>query len=174
MGPVGHGVISTGVGAGVWAATRSVEAASLTLLVGVFMDVDHLYDYYQWYIKGRPNKIYLWFHAWEYSIIGLALLPWFYHPLLLAAVLAHLAHVITDHLHNHLSPLGYSLSYRIIKGFNAPAIAPRHNVNTTYRHLLQVLPWGQRLAPWFQRRADQVNSPYDRTAKADPPEENRD
>ncbi|MFQ6026146.1 MAG: hypothetical protein ACE5Q6_01375 [Dehalococcoidia bacterium] len=162
MGPVGHGVISAAVGGGVWAATGSVEAASLTLIVGVFMDVDHVYDYYQWYIKRRPNKIYLWFHAWEYSIAGLILTAFFYHPLLLATALAHLAHVITDHLHNHMSPWGYSLSYRIIKGFDGPTIAPTHNTSTSYWHLLQVIPWGHRLAPWFQRRSsppDPISSP---------------
>ena len=140
-----------------WAVTGSLPAAALTLTVGVLMDVDHVYDYYKWYIRRQPNKIYLWFHAWEYSIAGLLLLIWFYHPLLLAAVLAHLAHVITDHFHNQLSPLGYSLTYRIARGFEAPSIAPTHNVSTTYWHLLKALPFGRRLAPWFERRAAEID-----------------
>jgi len=64
--------------------------------VGVFMDADHLYDCFQRCIKGNLNKTYLLLHAWEYSIAGLAALLVYYHPILLACALAHLAHVVTD------------------------------------------------------------------------------
>jgi hypothetical protein len=74
----------------------------------------------------------------------------FYHPLFLAAVAAHLSHVITEHLHNNMSPLGYSIIYRIINRFNASVIAPRHNPSDAYWQILDVLPYGKRLAPWFK------------------------
>jgi hypothetical protein len=155
MGPVGHTLVSAAVGGGIWAATGSLEAAFITVGVGVLMDVDHVYDYYEWYIRRRQDKLYVLLHGWEYSLVGLAALAGvFYHPLLLAAVLAHLAHVITDQLHNGLSPLGYSIIYRAIKRFNAAEIAPRHNVATAYWHVLRLLPGGQRLAPWFQKRVN--------------------
>jgi len=155
MGPVGHASVSTVVGGGVWAATGSLQAGVFTLAVGVLMDADHLYDYYQWYIKKRPEKIFVLLHAWEYSIAGLAVLAAvFYHPLFLAVVAAHLSHVITDHLHNHLSPLGYSIIYRIVKKFDASVIAPQHSPSEAYWHFLAVLPYGKRLAPWFQSRVD--------------------
>jgi hypothetical protein len=124
----------------------------LTLAIGVLMDADHIYDYYQWYIKRRPDKIFVLLHAWEYSIAGMAVLAVFHHPLFLAAVAAHLSHVITDHLHNQMSPLGYSIIYRIIHRFDASVIAPRHSPSTAYWHFLGILPYGKRLAPWFQRR----------------------
>ena len=95
-------------------------------------------------------------HGWEYSLAGLVVLAGvFYHPLLLAAVLAHLAHVIADQLHNGVSPPGYSIIYRAVKRFNASEIAPQHNVATAYWHVLGILPGGQRLAPWFQKRVGQ-------------------
>jgi hypothetical protein len=160
MGPVGHASVSTVVGAGVWAATGSLEAGVLTLGVGVLMDVDHIYDYYQMYIRKRHDKFYVLFHAWEYSVIGIALLASvFYHPLFLATVAAHLSHVITDQLHNHVSPLGYSIIYRIIKRFDAGTLAPKHNPATSYWRLLKALPYGKRLAPWFQKRVAEAKGP---------------
>ena len=159
MGPVGHAGVSTVVGGVVWAATGSLEAGALTLGVGVLMDIDHIYDYYQMYVRRKPDKFYVIFHAWEYSIIGIALpASVFYHPLFLAAVAAHLSHVITDQLHNHVSPLGYSIIYRIIHKFDSKNLAPRHDPATSYWRLLKVLPYGKRLAPWFQKRAQEANS----------------
>ena len=152
MGPVGHTVISAGVAAGVWAATQSAGAAAWALGVGVLMDVDHVYDYYQWYVKRRTDKIYVLFHAWEYSIAGLAMALLLSHPLLLAAALGHLAHVATDQMHNHPSRFGYSIVYRVLTGFDAESISPGHTVGNSYVKLLRVIPFGQRLAPWFQSR----------------------
>ena len=165
MGPVGHATVSTVVGAGVWAVTGSPAAGALTLGVGVLMDVDHIYDYYQMYIRKRPDKFYVFFHAWEYSIIGIALLAsLFYHPLFLATVAAHLSHVVTDQLHNQVSPLAYSIIYRIIKRFDSEYLAPRHDPATSYWQLLKVVPFGKRLAPWFQRRVQAAEAPHE-----DPP-----
>ena len=96
MGPVGHTVLSSALGAAIWFATESVAAAGVAVGVGVLMDVDHLYDCYQRYIKGNLNKVYLLFHGWEYSIAGIGLLLVYYHPILLACILAHLFHVVTD------------------------------------------------------------------------------
>ena len=115
MGPVGHTLISSALGAGIWAATGSMPAAVMSLGVGVLMDLDHLYDYYNWYVKRKRDKVYLLLHAWEYSLVGLVLLGGgFFDTLLLAATLAHLLHVTADHFHNHMSRYGYSITYRLI------------------------------------------------------------
>jgi hypothetical protein len=120
MRPVGHTSVATLVGGGVWAATRPLETGASTLAVGVLMDVDHVSDYYQWHIRRRQDKLYVFLQTWEYSIIGLAIpASGFYPPLFVGTVAAHLSHVITDHLQNHMSPLGYSIIYRIIKRFDS-------------------------------------------------------
>ena len=67
MGPVGHSAISAGIGTGVWGVTGSPTAGGVALGVGVLIDVDHLVDYYRWYILRKNGKIFLIFHAWEYS-----------------------------------------------------------------------------------------------------------
>ena len=155
MGPVGHTVISSVVGVGVGAATGSPEAGALALGVGVLMDADHLFDFYQWYIRGRPNRLYIFLHGWEYSAAGIiALAAVFFHPLFLAAVLGHLVHVATDGLHNRLSPYAYFVTYRIAKRFDAAFIAPGYNVMESYRGWPRMIPFGHRLNPWFQRRIE--------------------
>ena len=125
MGHVGHTVISGAVGGGVWLATGSPAAAGAAFGAGVLIDVDHLYDYYQRYVKRRQHKVYVLFHAWEYSLIGLLILTMaLYHPVLLGVFLGHLSHVVTDHLVNRLSPFGYSILYRLSRGFDRGYVTP--------------------------------------------------
>ena len=152
MGPIGHTVISSAVAGGTWAITGSPAAAGVALGVGVLMDVDHLYDYYQRYVKGKKDRVYVLFHAWEYPMIMSFISLVFYHPFLLAVILGHLAHVATDHVWNRLTPFAYSITYRAIKGFDSQHIAPHHHVMDAYRSLPRLLPLGHRVEPWFQRK----------------------
>ena len=124
-------------------------------MVGVLNDADHLFDYYQWYIRRKTDKIYLLFHAWEYSIIGLAILGFvYYHPVLLAAVLAHLGHVATDHFHNRIAPWGYFMTYRALVRFDTTRVTPYHNVLHSYRIWPSLLPFGRLITPWYQRKIE--------------------
>jgi hypothetical protein len=154
MGPIGHTAISGAVAGGTWAVTGSLAAAGVTLGVGVLLDLDHLYDYYQRYIRGRQNKIYVLLHAWEYSLVLSILALAFYHPWLLAVILGHLAHVVTDHAWNRQAPLAYFITYRVIRGFDANHISPRYHVSHSYRAIPRLLPFGRWLEPWFQRRIE--------------------
>ena len=119
------------------------------------MDLDHLVDFYQWYVRTRPNRVYIPFHSWEYSFVGLAVLAAVvYHPILLAVVSAHLLHVATDHFHNRISPYGYFLTYRIINRFDAAVITPGTSSLYSYRIWPLLLPFGKKLRPWYQRRIE--------------------
>ena len=153
MGPVGHTLISGVVGGGIWVVTGSTAAVPLAVGVGVLMDGDHLYDFHQWYIKRRRDKVYLLLHAWEYSMAGLVVLALgFYHPLFLATVLVHLTHVATDHWHNGLSRFGYSIIYRMVKRFDVSFVSPHYDMTTQYQGFPRLLPFGRLLEPWFRRR----------------------
>ena len=155
MGPIGHSAISAGIGAGVWGITGSPAAGGTAFGVGVLTDVDHLFDFYQWYIRRKPSKIYLLFHAWEYSITALLIVGvFFYHPVLLAAAVAHLGHVATDHLHNGISPWGYSITYRAFVRFETARVAPRHHVLDAYKAWPRMLSFGHRLQPWYERNIE--------------------
>jgi hypothetical protein len=155
MGPLGHTAISAAVGVGVGAATGSPEAGGIALGVGVLMDLDHLYDFYEWYIRGRSKRVYLLCHAWEYSAAGLVVLASvFFHPFLLAAVLAHLAHVVADQVHNRLPLFSYSIVYRLVKRFDTAYITPGHNVMNSYRGWPRLVPFGGRMTPWYRKRVE--------------------
>ena len=162
MGPIGHAVVSSAVGGGVWAATGSIAAAAVAVGVGVLMDVDHLYDYYQRYGKGKNAKIYVLFHGWEYSLLGLGILAFSFHqPIFVAAVLAHLAHVATDHWRNGLATFGYSITFRAIKRFNVVSVAPnwdrsshshKHPGRISVEHLIE--SWCKSIFQrWFKDKA---------------------
>lgn len=155
MGPVGHTAVSGALGIGVGAATGSPEAGATALGVGVLLDVDHLFDFYQWYVRGKSNRIFLLFHAWEYSAAGIvALAVAFFHPLFLALVLAQLAHVATDHFHNRLPPWTYFLCYRIARRFDPAYITPGFDVMYSYRAWQRMLPFNATLSPWFRRNVE--------------------
>ena len=155
LGPIGHSAISAVIGAGVWGATGSPSAGGLALGVGVLTDVDHLFDFYQWYVRRKRGRVYLLFHAWEYSIAGLlALVLVYYHPMLLAVVLVHLGHVATDHFHNRMAPWAYFMSYRVLVRFDSTRVTPNHNVLHSYKSWVGLLPFGNRLEPWYQRKIE--------------------
>ena len=155
MGPVGHTVISTAIGASVWGATGSIAAGGVAVGVGVFVDVDHLVDLYQSWVRRRPNLVIVPFHGWEYSVIGLLILGTvFYHPIFLAAVLGHLGHVATDHFHNRLTPLGYFILYRVWVRFDAGKIAPGRDPDDFHHNLPNFFPFGRLWEPWYRRRIE--------------------
>jgi len=156
MGPVGHTVISGAVGGGVWLATGSPAAAGAAFGTGVLIDVDHLYDYYQRYVKRRQNKLYVLFHAWEYSLIGLLILTMaLYHPVLLGVLLGHLSHVVTDHLVNRLSPFGYSITYRLFRRFHGAYITPHNHEEHSYGSLNRLRSFDRWPEHWLKGRMEE-------------------
>lgn len=86
------------------------------------------------------------FHAWEYPAIALVALAFWYHPLLLAAILGHLSHLILDQIFNSVRPLAYFISYRVLKRFNRHILSPR--IFERHADILRYpAPWWGRLEP---------------------------
>ena len=167
MGPVGHSAISTVIGVSVWAVTGSPLAGGVAAATGVLVDVDHLVDLYQSCIRLKRNQVIVPLHGWEYSIIGILVLCFvFYHPVFLALVIGHLSHVTTDHFHNRLTPLGYSVLYRIWVHFDARKISPQrgsayfhHNVTSSFPFRGLWEPWYLRkIEPWLTAREGKVSN----------------
>lgn len=118
MLPPGHAIISAGIGAAMWGLTRSVSAAVTAVAVGVLMDVDHLLDYYWWLWKEEQGHVWLFLHGYELAIpLFLGAWLWEWHPVVLAAALAHLAHLVTDQFTNHVKPFTYFYAYRGLNRF---------------------------------------------------------
>ena len=154
MGPVGHLLVSSAVGGVVWVATGSPAAAGVTVAVGVLMDTDHVYDYYQRYARRKYGRIYLPLHAWEYSLVGLGFIAMgLNHPIFLGAVLAHLTHVGSDHWHNGLNKFGYSITYRAIKGFNSESIVHHREMAHAAHNHSNRFTFDRRFSLWCRAKA---------------------
>ncbi len=147
MGPIGHIAAAAGMGATVWVVTGSALAVPAALAAGVLVDLDHLVDFLDSRENGHYRHMLRPFHAWEYSgaLLALALLPWFFHPIFLAAVLGYLSHMLLDQVVNRVHPLAYFIIYRASHGFRRRQLTP-HLFNRPYLYPEQV-PWWGKLEP---------------------------
>ncbi len=125
-----HIALSAPVAAGVWFATHSWFYTVMAFLLGFLVDVDHVFDYireegkFDWdhmfkkSYDGDFKKLYVIFHAYEYIplawIAGFLMNNWTFPAVFTAA---YLTHMIPDQLMNNVKPLGYFMTYRIIKKF---------------------------------------------------------
>ncbi len=103
---------------------------------GFFLDLDHLFDYFIFtglkfnldnFIHARyfcsSGHLFLPLHAWEWPIILLILSRFrILTPWLLALAAGISVHLIFDQLSNHMYPLGYSIIFRVINGFQIDQI----------------------------------------------------
>lgn len=155
MAPQGHAIISAGIGVVIWAFTRSVTAGATAVAVGVFMDLDHLLDYYFWLWKEKRRYLWLVLHGYE-LIVPMFLVSWLsgWNPIILAATLAHLGHLVTDQFTNNPPTFTYFLSYRFAKRFRARELMKIRKESDLYREFLQfpgVLPVLHKLHPRFRK-----------------------
>lgn len=136
MRPIWHIISSFILGAVIFFYTREFYAGLLAFLVGVFVDLDHLLDFWisapenpfsvkQFYhmdkhlkSKGDYYTVIL-FHAWEWIILLAALTFVYPNIYLIAFILSILLHLILDNfnLKKEDHPLSYSIIFRALKGF---------------------------------------------------------
>lgn len=64
----------------------------------------------------------------------------------------------TDHFVMGFDPLGYTITYRVSKKFDAASISPNHNRVIGYQYWLHHIPFGYVLEPWFEKRVDMLLS----------------
>ena len=77
-----------------------------------------------------------------------------WNPIILAATLAHLGHLVTDQFTNNPPTLTYFLLYRLAKRFRARELMRIRNESDLYREFLQfpgVLSVLHRLHPRFRK-----------------------
>lgn len=114
--------------------TNSIGAGLIVFLTGVFVDLDHVFDFWvsrpknffgirkfldsKRYIKKR---IFVLFHSWEYLIILVIFAYYLNWPILLSAFIAGLAlHYLLDVynlLEDKMHILSYFMVFRIAKRF---------------------------------------------------------
>jgi hypothetical protein len=161
LGPVGHTVASVGLGTLVWATTGSTLAIPTAVAAGVLVDLDHLIDFFDSRDEGWNRHMFRPFHAWEYFLAALVLLPLFWpNPLFLAAVLGYLSHLVIDQFTNRVHALAYFIVFRASRGFRRRYLTPflfdRHRkVPRTPR------PWWGRIEPSLWRLVTKLRGEED-------------
>lgn len=134
MRPVSHLVISAFSAAFIYAWFLSFSAALASFLAGVFIDLDHVPEY--WAFRGRKSrfkdfyrirladqkeKIYLFLHSFELIFLLWCAINFFKLDMLWVAVAFNAsAHLLLDQFSNpRFSPYTYFLTYRILKKFKS-------------------------------------------------------
>lgn len=125
---------------------KSSAAALVCLMMGIFVDIDHLIDYYRfekvsprvsdffnlWIIRKHwkaphiMDKLYLVLHSYEVCIVAVALSVYLFGPLIGTAVFAgYFSHLLLDNFGNYVHPMTYFLVYRFAYQFNTEKLFTR-------------------------------------------------
>ncbi|MCK5081146.1 MAG: hypothetical protein KAQ63_03200 [Candidatus Moranbacteria bacterium] len=133
--------VVAGLVVGIWQGDFLLSIL-FAILGGFLIDVDHLLDYFlsfgfnfnfKWFREGRQflksDKIFVWFHAWEYVIIlfGISfVLDGTQKIAILAFCLSLLIHLIADCLINYgVKLVSYFIFYRIWRNFEIEKLATK-------------------------------------------------
>ena len=123
MKPPGHAVVSLGIGAIVWGVTKSPYSVLAAFLTGVLIDLDHLVEYYSWFVREERSEVWFFLHSYELAVPAfLAGYMSGWDPVVLGVSAGFLGHVLTDQVVNPMRPLAYFFTYRAIKGFRRSEI----------------------------------------------------
>jgi len=136
MRPVWHIISSAILGIVIYFFTGSIIAGIIALLTGVFIDLDHLIDFWisapknpfsvkefyhmDKYLKSKGDYYTIIFlHAFEWLIILAVLVVIYQNIYLVAIVLSILLHLTLDNfnLKKQDHPLSYSIIFRVLKKF---------------------------------------------------------
>lgn len=133
-----HIYTSSLIGGVLYAVTQSSQAAISSLLSGILLDIDHIFDFlifsddkisiknlFSWCDGGRWEKITLIFHSYELYVLLVVVTYYFHHDILIGAMFGTGFHLLLDVIGNcylrknfRFSPIFYFLTYRIFAGFN--------------------------------------------------------
>lgn len=122
MKPIWHIISSLILGALFFYFTKSINAGFIILLAGVFIDLDHILDFWKSRSKNFKNqKTFVLWHGYEYLIILFVLAYYLNWPVLLNAFIAGIAlHYLLDVYNlkkDKKHVLSYFLIFRIVKRF---------------------------------------------------------
>jgi hypothetical protein len=145
MSPVKHTFISTIVSAVFHYFTRSLPATVVCFLSGIFIDVDHILDYYihrthvtlnyeklvDFCGREKAGRLYLFFHSYEiWFTFALVIMIYPVDLVWIALWIGVAAHMLADQLSNGLRPYAYFLTYRMKHGFDKKYLFTEEEYNT--------------------------------------------
>jgi hypothetical protein len=122
---------------------NAILVVALAIAGGVFIDVDHFFDYFiafginfkfEYFFKGyafqKSDKVYEPLHSWE--IVLLVPLVFILYPrfgfLFFALILGLFFHLISDVLLNNFPFLSYSFIYRLINNFELKNLVSKNHL----------------------------------------------
>ncbi len=125
-----HIPISAIVTAGVYFISRSKEIALSCFLSGIFIDLDHIFDYFYcagikldikdffYQCNSHQIKKYIFFlHSYELMFLFAILIYFFPSEILLGIFIGFTTHILADALYNPKHFIRYSLIYRAKHNF---------------------------------------------------------
>tara|TARA_Y100000294_G_scaffold33395_1_gene28793 strand:+ start:114 stop:572 length:459 start_codon:yes stop_codon:yes gene_type:complete len=132
-----HLYTSTLLSGGLYAVTRSPQIALSCFLSGIFIDIDHVFDFLifsgekfsiknmiSWCNESRWEKIVLIFHSYEVLIFLSFIMYYFPGNILMGILLGGGLHLVLDQIGNcffgkqlRASPWFYFLTFRVFSGF---------------------------------------------------------
>jgi len=126
-----HTIVSTVSGISIFLITRSILLGIITFLSGIFIDIDHLLDYFFNEKKIKLNikdffykcenlklkKVTLIFHSYELLILLVLLLLTKYNVIVFGILLGFILHIFFDLIFNCGNLMTYSFIYRVIHKF---------------------------------------------------------
>jgi len=127
-----HAVTSGIISALVWMYFRSAGCAIASFICGVFIDLDHLVDYYSSHkftldpkivydacSRVTMRRLYLLFHSYELLIaLWACILIFSLSDIWKAAAIGFTQHMIFDQIMNPISGYGYFFVYRALHKFD--------------------------------------------------------
>ena len=135
MKPSIHVCSSAVLGGILYTLTQSIPMAIATFVSGVFIDLDHVFDYlvfskekfsikgfFSWCYGIRWERVALLFHSYE-LLLALSIITYFYpNNILIGVLLGSGLHLILDQIGNRIYgfrfPMFYFLTYRCFVGFH--------------------------------------------------------
>ncbi len=143
-----HFYTSTLLSGGLYAATRSPQIAVSCFLSGIFIDIDHVFDFLifsgekfsfknmlSWCYELRWEKVVLIFHSYEILIFLSFIMYYFPGNILMGILLGGGLHLVLDQIgqlygneKHRVSPWFYFLTFRIFSGFRKEKLL-RINLN---------------------------------------------
>ncbi|QWR78594.1 hypothetical protein [Candidatus Magnetomonas plexicatena] len=145
MKPLWHGIAGAALGLAAYKVTGSLAFASVSAAAEILIDTDHIIDHLTqsdkpYDIKAffsteeslKWRKIMFVFHSYELILLMAVAAFYFSYPLLWAAAIGMLLHMILDEIGNRnipfpirMVPAFYFFSCRLINGFNANKLIHR-------------------------------------------------
>ena len=141
MSPITHTVVSAAVSVAFYQKTQSVSGTVVCFLSGIFIDIDHFFDYWiakkkvslsykglkAYCAREKAGKLYLIFHSYEllallwYFVLTMPQLPMVW----LGLAVGTSAHIMLDRMGNPIKPWGYFLAYRAKHRFSKRKFFPK-------------------------------------------------